>query len=69
MFLRKYAPEAIGSSFSIESVNGGKTVQSNDALSGEANTDMQYAVALAKDVKFRFYAVGGEYQGFTPDLE
>lgn len=68
-FLREFAPYAANASFSVEPVAGGANPQSNDVPSGEANMDMQYAIAMAYNVPVRFYATGGANHDFIPDLE
>lgn len=69
MFLNKYAPAAVGQSFTVVSVNGGENIQSENVPAGEANLDAQYGVALGINTDVRFYTVGGAYYGFKPDLE
>jgi tripeptidyl-peptidase-1 len=67
-FLNKYAKYAIGTNFSVELINGGKN-QQGEYASGEANLDIQFAIAMAHNLDVRFYSVGGENHNFIPDLE
>ncbi|KAL7796027.1 subtilisin-like protein [Trichoderma ceciliae] len=68
-FLHMFAPYSANASFSVESVNGGENPQGNDVPAGEANADVQYAVAVAYDVPVRFYATAGENHDLIPDLD
>ncbi|RFU76514.1 tripeptidyl-peptidase 1 precursor, partial [Trichoderma arundinaceum] len=68
-FLRMFAPYAANANFSVDSVNGGENPQGINVPSGEANPDIQYAVAMAYDVPIRFYATGGENHDVIPDLD
>ena len=43
-------------------------MQSENVASGEANLDIQLAVAMAYPLPVRFYSVGGEGPN-VPDLE
>ncbi|KAL7949423.1 peptidase S8/S53 domain-containing protein [Trichoderma barbatum] len=56
-FLDDFAPYAATANFTVESP------------AGEANADIQYAVAMAYDVPVRFYATGGENHDTIPDLD
>lgn len=67
-FIERFAPYASGANFSTALVNGGSNPQGNYA-SGEANLDVQYAVAMSHGVPVRYYATGGEDHDFVPDLE
>lgn len=69
MFLNKYVPAAVGQSFTAISVNGGENIQSENVPAAEANTDVQYGAAFGINTDVRYYAVGGAYYGFQPDLE
>lgn len=53
----------------MDLVNGGENPQGNDYPSGEANLDIQYAIAMAYNVSVQYMPVGGEYRDFIPDLE
>ncbi|KAF4977797.1 hypothetical protein FZEAL_5763 [Fusarium zealandicum] len=68
-FLDRFAPDLQGTNFSVALVNGGKNLQGNDYFSGEANLDIQYAVALAHQIPVRYISVGGEEKNFIPDLD
>ncbi|KAM0432304.1 hypothetical protein ACHAPT_004844 [Fusarium lateritium] len=65
-FLKRFAPDLKGANFSVSLVNGGKNEQGNVA-SIEANTDIQYAIALAHKVPVRFISVGGMNPNLIPD--
>lgn len=67
-FAQMFAPYAAGANFSEALVNGGENPQ-GEYPSGEANLDIQYAVAMAYDLLVQYIAVGGEYLDFIPDLE
>lgn len=69
MFLSKYVKNAVSTNFSVESINHGINYQGDNVLSAEANTDIQYAIAMAQNIDVRYYPVGGEFHGFIPDLE
>ncbi|UNI20929.1 Tripeptidyl-peptidase I [Purpureocillium takamizusanense] len=69
-FLAALAPDARGANFSTVLVNGGSNPQDETyTRTGEANLDIQYAVAMAYPVPVTFYAVGGEDHDFVPDLD
>ncbi|KAH7325804.1 tripeptidyl-peptidase 1 precursor [Stachybotrys elegans] len=67
-FIDEWAPYAKGANFSVESINDGDNPQ-GEYPSGEANLNIQYAMALAYDVPIRFYSTGGENHDFIPDLD
>ncbi|KAF7545304.1 hypothetical protein G7Z17_g9268 [Cylindrodendrum hubeiense] len=67
-FLRRFAPDQQGTEFSVSLVNGGQNPQ-GEYPSGEANLNIQYAVALADQVPIRFISVGGEDHDFNTDLD
>ncbi|KAJ6437164.1 5-oxoprolinase [Purpureocillium lavendulum] len=67
-FLAAFAPDAVGANFSTVLVNGGHNPQ-GDYPGGEANLDIQYAVAMAHRVPVTYYSVGGEDHDFLPDLD
>lgn len=67
-FLRRFAPDQQGTGFSVSLVNGGQNLQ-GEYPSGEANLNIQYAVALADEVPVQFISVGGENHDFNTDLE
>lgn len=69
-FLKAFDPSNIGANFTEAFINGGANPQGNNYPSGEANLDIQLAVALgAGNVDVRFYSVGGENHDYIPDLE
>ncbi|KAM5352648.1 hypothetical protein ACJ41O_005370 [Fusarium nematophilum] len=68
-FLRRFAPDLEGASFSEDLVNGGTNNQGDQYPSGEANLNIQWAVALAHQVPVRFISVGGENHDFNVDLD
>ncbi|ODA80747.1 hypothetical protein RJ55_03706 [Drechmeria coniospora] len=67
-FLNMFADYAIGSNFSTESINGGQNPQ-GEYPSGEANLDIQYAIAMSYRIPVRYYPTGGEKHDFIPDLD
>ncbi|KAL6415427.1 tripeptidyl-peptidase I [Ilyonectria robusta] len=67
-FLRRFAPDRQGTGFSVSLVNGGQNLQ-GEYPSGEANLNIQYAVALADQVPVQFISVGGENHDFNTDLD
>lgn len=68
-FLHAFDPANVLANFSEASLNGGANPQGSYP-GGEANLDIQYAVALAAaNVDVRFYSVGGKNYNFIPDLE
>ncbi|KAK3186835.1 hypothetical protein K4F52_004279 [Lecanicillium sp. MT-2017a] len=67
-FLKKYAKYAKGTKFSEEFINGGTNKQ-GEYPSGEANLDIQYAIAMAHNLDVRYYSVGGANHDFIPDLD
>ncbi|KAK5992235.1 Tripeptidyl-peptidase SED2 [Cladobotryum mycophilum] len=67
-FLRAYAPYAVGANFSVESINGGQNTQ-GEVASGEANLDIQYAVAMVYNLPVRYLATGGGNRDIIPDLD
>ena len=58
----------MGANFSVELINGGQNTQ-GDVASGEANLDIQYALAMAYNIPVRFFATGGGNRDIIPDLE
>ena len=68
-FLEYFEPNANGSIFSVETINGGANPQSTDYPSSEANLDIEYGVAMAYRVPVRFYSTGGADTKFLPSLE
>ncbi|KAG5917564.1 hypothetical protein E4U53_004189 [Claviceps sorghi] len=68
-YIDTYAPYARGANVSVALVNNGSNPQGTNHPSGEANLDVQVAVAMAYRVPVRFYATGGEEHGFEPDLD
>ncbi|KAG5917342.1 hypothetical protein E4U42_007273 [Claviceps africana] len=68
-YIDAYAPYARGANLSVALVNNGSNPQGTNYPSGEANLDVQVAMAMAWRVPVRFYATGGEEHGFEPDLD
>ncbi|KAF7188391.1 Tripeptidyl-peptidase SED2 [Pseudocercospora fuligena] len=58
-FIQDYFPEAKGSSFSWESINGGKLEQNSTKDSGEANLDAQYLLSSGWPVNMHAYSTAG----------
>jgi tripeptidyl-peptidase-1 len=71
-FLAKYAPDKVGTNFTITSVNGGNFTQfgrsGNPNDVAEANLDIQYTAGLNSPVPNTFISVGGR-PPFIPDLD
>jgi tripeptidyl-peptidase I len=69
-FVNEYAPYAQNASFSVVSINGGVNPQNvlNGTKSGEANLDMQYAVAISYNTPVTYYTTGGRGP-LVPDLD
>ncbi|KAJ4267642.1 hypothetical protein NW762_003754 [Fusarium torreyae] len=68
-FLRRFAPDIKGTTFSDASANGGSNPQGDNYPSGEGNLDVQYAISLAHQVPVQYLAVGGFNFDFNPDLD
>lgn len=68
-FLSRFAPGQQGATFSVSLVNGAQNPQGTQYPSGEANSNIQYAVSLADEIPVRFISVGGENHNFNTDLE
>ncbi|KXS94079.1 hypothetical protein AC578_9215 [Pseudocercospora eumusae] len=67
-FVQDYFPEAKGSSFSWDSVNGGKLEQNSSKDSAEANLDAQYLLATGWPVNMHAYSTAG-LGVLVPDLD
>ncbi|CAE6421473.1 unnamed protein product [Rhizoctonia solani] len=63
-FYAKFNPGAVGSTFSVELINGGKNTQTSPGI--EANLDVQYAGALSNPIPMIFYSTGGS-PPYKPD--
>ncbi|KAG9095537.1 hypothetical protein FRC06_009699 [Ceratobasidium sp. 370] len=63
-FYKKYRTDAVGSTFSVELINGGKNTQTDPGI--EANLDVQYAGAISYPTPNIFYSTGGS-PPFIPD--
>ena len=59
-FITQFAPYANGRNFSVVSINGGRNDQGLDVGQGEANLDIQYAMAMSHRVPIRYYSTGGQ---------
>ncbi|KAG6142638.1 hypothetical protein E4U38_005221 [Claviceps purpurea] len=68
-YVEKYATYAKGANFTVALINNGTNPQGLNYPSGEANLDIQIAVAMAHRVPVRFYSTGGEDHNFQPDLD
>ncbi|KAG5983941.1 hypothetical protein E4U55_006648 [Claviceps digitariae] len=69
-YIDTYAPYAKGAAnFTVALINNATNPQGPNYPSGEANLDMQIAVAMAYQVPVRFYSTGGEDHDFDPDLD
>lgn len=70
LFFKTIDPSHAASNFTDQFLNGGINPQGNNHPNGEANLDMQWAVAIAaENVDVRFLSVGGKNTDFIPDLE
>ena len=67
-FITQFDSSSKGANFSVALANGGENPQ-GEYPSGEANLDMQYAVAMAFNTSVQYIAFGGQYRDFIPDLE
>ncbi|KAF8599999.1 subtilisin-like protein [Ceratobasidium sp. AG-I] len=63
-FYKKYRTDAVGSTFSVELINGGKNTQSDPGV--EANLDIQYTNGISYPTPNIFYSTGGS-PPFLPD--
>ncbi|QRW22865.1 tripeptidyl-peptidase I [Rhizoctonia solani] len=63
-FYTKFDSSAVGSTFSVELINGGKNTQTNPGI--EANLDVQYAGAISHPIPLTFYSTGGS-PPYKPD--
>ncbi|KAB5591885.1 Tripeptidyl-peptidase I [Ceratobasidium theobromae] len=63
-FYKKYRTDAVGSTFSVELVNGGQNNQSKPGV--EANLDVQYAGAITYPTPNIFYSTAGS-PPYIPD--
>ncbi|KAJ1304004.1 hypothetical protein OPQ81_008412 [Rhizoctonia solani] len=63
-FYAKFNPSAVGSTFSVELINGGKNSQTNPGI--EANLDVQYAGAISNPIPLTFYSTAGS-PPYKPD--
>ncbi|KAF2840230.1 tripeptidyl-peptidase-like protein [Patellaria atrata CBS 101060] len=68
LFLRDYAPEAVGANFSFTSVNGGVLPQDSPENSVEANLDIDYTVSLSYPIPNTYYSTAGRGP-LVPDLD
>ncbi|KAF8607532.1 tripeptidyl peptidase A [Ceratobasidium sp. AG-I] len=58
-FYKKYLPSAVGSNFTVESINGGTNSQNPEEAGGEAQLDVQYAGGLSYPVQNTYYTTAG----------
>ncbi|CAE6410663.1 unnamed protein product [Rhizoctonia solani] len=63
-FYTKFNPSAVGSTFGVELINGGKNSQTNPGI--EANLDVQYAGAISNPIPMTFYSTAGS-PPYKPD--
>ncbi|KAL7926073.1 peptidase S8/S53 domain-containing protein [Trichoderma austrokoningii] len=68
-FIHQFGPYPAAVNLTVASVNGGTNPQGTNVPSSEANQDVQYAVAMGRNVPVRFYATGGENHDIIPDLD
>ncbi len=68
-FQKTYAPYTLDANFSVVQINGGGNDQIDRVhTSGEANLDIQYALALGYKTPVTYYSTGGRGP-LVPDLE
>ncbi|KAG9127880.1 hypothetical protein FRC07_007955 [Ceratobasidium sp. 392] len=58
-FYKKYYPRAVGSNFTVESINGGINPQDPEEAGGEAQLDVQYAGGISYPVQNVYYTTAG----------
>ncbi|EEP76967.1 predicted protein [Uncinocarpus reesii 1704] len=68
LFIKRYAPQAVGATFSVELINGGKNDQDSKLESLEASLDIQYAISLTYNTSVTYYSTGG-LGPLVPDIE
>lgn len=69
MFYAALLPQAVGSSFSVVSVNGGLNNQTPAEAGVEADLDVEYAFSLSYPTPATFYTTGGSPPFEPDDLE
>ncbi|EEH18271.1 hypothetical protein PABG_00834 [Paracoccidioides brasiliensis Pb03] len=67
-FLTTYVPDAVGSNFSVQSINGGLNEQDSVKDSIEANLDIQYVIGLSPTSNVTYYTTAGRGK-LIPDLD
>ncbi|TPX14437.1 uncharacterized protein E0L32_005401 [Thyridium curvatum] len=68
LFKPAYAPYALDATFDVVSINGGKNIENSTLDSGEANLDIQYALAINYKQPTTYYTTGGRGP-LVPDLD
>ncbi|CAE6533802.1 unnamed protein product [Rhizoctonia solani] len=58
-FYKKYYPVAVGSNFTVESVNSGINPQDPEQAGGEAQLDVQYAGGISYPIQNIYYTTAG----------
>ncbi|OJD16341.1 hypothetical protein AJ78_03474 [Emergomyces pasteurianus Ep9510] len=67
-FLSLVDPAAVGSTFSVQSINGGLNTQGGKNNSMEANLDIQYIVSLSRSPNVTYFTTGGRGP-LIPDID
>lgn len=67
-FKTTYAPYAVDATFGVASINGGENIENSTLDSGEANLDIQYAIAINYKQPTTYYTTGGRGP-LVPDLD
>ncbi|KAI9784284.1 MAG: vesicle formation at the endoplasmic reticulum [Geoglossum umbratile] len=67
-FLSEYAPYAVGSNFTVVSINGGSNDQNSTLRDEEANLDVQYGISMSYPVPATYYTTAG-LGPLVPDLD
>ena len=61
-FLRNLRPDLVGTTFSLQTLDGGQNPQDSNQAGVEANLDIQYTVGVASGVPTTFISVGERFQ-------
>lgn len=65
--MEKYADYAKDANFSVALIGDGENIQGSSKDSGEANLDIQYAIALSYNTNVTYYSAGGRGP-LVPDM-
>ncbi|KAL5512352.1 hypothetical protein ACEPAG_3344 [Sanghuangporus baumii] len=61
-FLRNFRPDLVGTTFTLQTLDGGQNPQSANEAGVEANLDIQYTVGVASGVPTNFISVGEQFR-------